>query len=82
MVAANTSCQPAFFIGLLQDQSVFNLRAHTIIGMGDILAMEKMLNIKGHNAFCPCRSCKIKGARNISAGQSIYYHLFANKGCH
>ncbi|KAJ7913178.1 hypothetical protein B0H13DRAFT_2659755 [Mycena leptocephala] len=38
-----------------------------------ILALEKMLNIKGHNVFCPCRSCKMKGARDISGGDSIYY---------
>ncbi|KAF7291084.1 hypothetical protein MKEN_01490300 [Mycena kentingensis (nom. inval.)] len=41
--------------------------------MGDIIAIEKMLNIKGHNGFSPCRSCEIKGVRNIVDGETIYY---------
>ncbi|KAJ7642387.1 hypothetical protein DFH06DRAFT_1097627 [Mycena polygramma] len=49
------------------------MHAYTIIGMGDILAVEKLLNIKGHNGFCPCRSCKMKGARNVTGGEKIYY---------
>jgi hypothetical protein len=53
--------------------AVFDLHAYTIFGMGDILAVEKLLNTKGHNAFCPCRSCKMKGIRNISGGDTIYY---------
>ncbi|KAF7372602.1 hypothetical protein MVEN_00123100 [Mycena venus] len=57
-------------------ESIFDLHAYTIFGMGDILAIEKMLNIKGHNAFCPCRSCKMKGVRNISRGDTIYYIPF------
>jgi hypothetical protein len=54
-------------------KSVFNLHAYTIIGMGDMLAIEKLINIKGHNGFCPCRSCKMKGARNTIGGDTIYY---------
>ncbi|KAJ6611080.1 hypothetical protein B0H10DRAFT_1810356, partial [Mycena sp. CBHHK59/15] len=50
----------------------FDLHAYTIIGMGDILAIVKMFNIRGHNTFCPCCSC-IKGARNASGGDTIYY---------
>ncbi|KAJ6451860.1 hypothetical protein C8R47DRAFT_998293, partial [Mycena vitilis] len=53
-------------------ESMFDLHAYTIFGMGDIIAIEKMLNIKGHNGFCPCRSCKMKGVRNLS-GPTIYY---------
>ncbi|KAJ7307666.1 hypothetical protein DFH08DRAFT_927436 [Mycena albidolilacea] len=42
--------------------AVFDLHAYTIFGMGDILAVEKLLNTKGHN-----------GIRNISGGDTIYY---------
>lgn len=51
----------------------FTLRGYNILQMGDIISIEKMLNIKGHNGFCPCRSCKIKGARNKIHGDTIYY---------
>lgn len=54
-------------------ESIFNLHAYTIFGMGDIIAIEKLLNIKGHNAFCPCRSCKIKGARIGTGKNQVYY---------
>ncbi|KAJ7477663.1 hypothetical protein FB451DRAFT_1032869 [Mycena latifolia] len=27
----------------------------------------------GHNGFCPCRSCEIKGTRNVTGGDTIYY---------
>ncbi|KAJ7719690.1 hypothetical protein DFH07DRAFT_1067838 [Mycena maculata] len=37
---------------------VFNFHVYNIFGMGDMI---EMLNVKGHNGFCPCRSCKIKG---------------------
>jgi hypothetical protein len=51
----------------------FMLRGYNIFEMGDIIAIEKSLNIKGHNSFCPCRSCEIKGTRNVAAKSSIYY---------
>ncbi|KAJ7207687.1 hypothetical protein C8J57DRAFT_1258073 [Mycena rebaudengoi] len=38
--------------------------------MGDIVAIEKLLSIKGHNAF-------YEGVRNISRGDTIYYIPFA-----
>ncbi|KAJ7075208.1 hypothetical protein B0H15DRAFT_792159 [Mycena belliarum] len=52
---------------------IFDLHGYNLFGMGDIIAIEKMLNIKGHNSFCPCRSCKMKGARNVAGGGKIYY---------
>jgi hypothetical protein len=55
-------------------KSVFDLHAYVFIGMGDIIAIEKMLNLKGHNGFCPCRSCKMKGARNVAGRDTIYYY--------
>ncbi|KAJ7026055.1 hypothetical protein C8F04DRAFT_1298344, partial [Mycena alexandri] len=55
------------------DQSFFQLRGYNIFETGDIIAIEKSLNIKGHNGFCPCRSCEIKGVRNVAGGGKIYY---------
>ncbi|KAJ7247743.1 hypothetical protein C8J57DRAFT_1240684 [Mycena rebaudengoi] len=49
------------------------LRGYNLFGLGDIIALEKIMNIKGHNGFCPCRSCEIKGARNIAGHEKIYY---------
>jgi len=54
-------------------QSVFDLRAYVILKMGDIVAMDKLLGIKGVNAVSPCRSCKIKGVRKINTGGTNYY---------
>ncbi|KAJ7114525.1 hypothetical protein C8R43DRAFT_858191, partial [Mycena crocata] len=51
----------------------FTLRGYNIFEMGDIIAIEKSLNIKGHNGFSPCRSCQIKGVRNVEGGEKIYY---------
>jgi hypothetical protein len=49
----------------------FLLRGYTLFELGDIIAIEKSMNIKGHNGFCPCRSCKMKGVR----GQETIYYL-------
>ncbi|KAJ7173918.1 hypothetical protein C8R43DRAFT_1084779 [Mycena crocata] len=53
--------------------SDFVLHAYNILEMGDIVAIEKCLNIKGHNGYSPCRSCEIKGVRNVTGGDTIYY---------
>ncbi|KAF9231532.1 hypothetical protein BU15DRAFT_55998 [Melanogaster broomeanus] len=55
------------------DHEMFPLRAYKIFELGDIIAVEKLLDIRGHNAYCPCRSCLISGARNISGGGTNYY---------
>jgi hypothetical protein len=54
-------------------QTDFMLHAYNLFEMGDIIAIEKLLNIKGHNGYSPCRSCEIKGVRNIKGGDTIYY---------
>ncbi|KAJ7224885.1 hypothetical protein C8J57DRAFT_1253129 [Mycena rebaudengoi] len=54
----------------------FMLRAYNIFEMGDIIAIEKSLNIKGHNSFCPCRSCEIRGIRNKTGNEKLYYMPF------
>ncbi|KAJ7624105.1 hypothetical protein DFH06DRAFT_1481700 [Mycena polygramma] len=55
------------------DRETFDLHAYNIAGHGDILAVEKMMNIKGHNSLSPCRNCRIKGFRNVTGGETIYY---------
>ncbi|KAJ7652366.1 hypothetical protein DFH06DRAFT_1418733 [Mycena polygramma] len=55
------------------DHDTFDLHAYNISGHGDILAVEKMMNIKGHNSLSPCRNCRIKGFRNVTGGETIYY---------
>ena len=55
------------------DESLFDLHAFIILEHGDIVAIEEMLGLKGHNGYCPCRSCKIKGVRNITDHGKIYY---------
>jgi hypothetical protein len=51
----------------------FLLRAYIILGHGDLVAIAKMLGIKGIGGYCPCRNCKIKGVRNITAKSKQYY---------
>ena len=55
------------------DHCDFYLHAYCIFKDGDIVAIEKLMNIKGHNGYSPCRSCEIKGVRMISAGGTNYY---------
>ncbi|KAF7358774.1 hypothetical protein MSAN_01216400 [Mycena sanguinolenta] len=54
-------------------RKVFDLHAYNLFGMGDIIAIEKLLNIKGHSSLSACRSCEMKGRRNVSGGETIYY---------
>ncbi|KLO12794.1 hypothetical protein SCHPADRAFT_788237, partial [Schizopora paradoxa] len=55
------------------EEQLFRLFAYLLLFLGDILAVEKVLGLKGHNGFSPCRNCKIKGFRNKSSGGTIYY---------
>jgi Transposase family tnp2 len=55
------------------DRVNFSLRGYTILEHGDILAIEKLLGIKGHNAVHPCRSCNITGIRDITGNGKVYY---------
>ncbi|KIK31997.1 hypothetical protein CY34DRAFT_29486, partial [Suillus luteus UH-Slu-Lm8-n1] len=55
------------------DYTQFYLHAYNIFKNGDIIAIEKLMNLKGHNGYSPCRSCEIKGVRNITARGTIYY---------
>jgi hypothetical protein len=51
----------------------FPLRAYRLFTLGDMVSINAELGIKGHNGFCPCRSCTIKGVRNVTGGKSNYY---------
>lgn len=51
----------------------FMLRVYVILGGGDIPAMTMVLRMKGHNAFCPCRMCRILGVMIPDSTASVYY---------
>lgn len=53
--------------------SHFPLRAYRLFTLGDMVSINAELGIKGHNGFSPCRSCKMKGVRNVTGGQTNYY---------
>ncbi|KAJ3536584.1 hypothetical protein NMY22_g5977 [Coprinellus aureogranulatus] len=51
----------------------FRLRAYQIFELGDIIAIEASLGLKGHNSSCPCRSCLLKGIRILEGTNKVYY---------
>ena len=55
----------------LTAEEFFILRAYLIVLFGDIPAISKLLMMKGHNGYSPCRSCEIKGMRN--PGEKVNY---------
>ena len=46
---------------------------YTLFKNGNILAIKKMLNIKGHNGVHPCHFCNIEGVCNITGKGTVYY---------
>jgi hypothetical protein len=54
-------------------QKHFHLRAHLLLVFGDMPAISMVMNMKGHNGFCPCRFCEIRGARIPGNVHSPYY---------
>jgi hypothetical protein len=54
-------------------RSHFLLHAYNLFPHGDMVAIEKFLNVKGHNGKCPCRSCKIKAVNNPDSPDKTYY---------
>jgi hypothetical protein len=54
-------------------KSHFPMRAYRLFTLGDMVSINAELGIKGHNGFCPCRSCEMKGVRNVTGGQTNYY---------
>ncbi|KAF8546758.1 hypothetical protein OG21DRAFT_1490856 [Imleria badia] len=55
------------------EQTMFQMHAYIIFKLGDIIAIEKFMQIKGHNAIYPCRSCKIQATRGT--GKTYYVPL-------
>jgi len=55
----------------LTTKEFFVLRAYLILLFGDIPAISKLMMMKGHNGYCPCRYCEIKGMRN--PGEKVNY---------
>jgi hypothetical protein len=53
--------------------TTFDLHAYNIFTCGDINAIEKFLDIKGHNGICPCRSCNIKAVNDSGDDKKTYY---------
>jgi hypothetical protein len=53
----------------------FDLRAYNLFALGDIIAIEKFLNIKGHNGKCPCRSCQITAVAALNKAHTYYVPL-------
>jgi hypothetical protein len=54
-----------------QNNENFVLHAYPLNVFGDMIFMEKLMRLKGHNGFCPCRACQIQGVRHPSA--TTYY---------
>ena len=57
----------------VRTRASFQLHAYIVLKLGDIIAIEKFLGIKGHNAIYPCWSCKICGIRG--PGTNYYVPL-------
>jgi hypothetical protein len=55
------------------NQQQFMLQAYLLYKLGDMQAINHILGICGHNVFAPCRSCHIKGCRNVTGGDTNYY---------
>ena len=65
------------------DNTTFDLHAYNIFTSGDIIAIEKFLNIKGHNGICPCpcRSCNMKAVNDQNdSGDKTYYIPLTHPG--
>ncbi|TEB30805.1 hypothetical protein FA13DRAFT_1754946 [Coprinellus micaceus] len=52
---------------------MFDMRAFMIFKLGDIIAIEQSLGLKGHNSKVPCRSCKLEGVQMSTGSNKVYY---------
>jgi hypothetical protein len=52
---------------------MFLLRAFLILVFGDMPAVAKLMNMKGHNGKSPCRACNITGIRIPGSDSPIHY---------
>ena len=57
------------------------LCVYLILLFGDIPAISKLLMMKGHNGYCPCRCCEIRGVR-VPGEKVNYFPLHCEDGVH
>ena len=55
----------------IRSAELFLLRAFLILVFGDMPAVAKVMQMKGHNGFCPCRFCEIHGVCHPPG--NVYY---------
>ena len=63
----------------LDKNQLFLLRVFLILVFGDMPAIAKIMRMKGHNGFCPCRFCEICGIRSLP-GKAYYVPLSRPEG--
>jgi hypothetical protein len=51
----------------------FNMHTYPLTAFGDLPAMSKLLCLKGHNGYSPCRFCLIRGERMYGMRNKCYY---------
>ncbi len=52
-------------------RDMFLLHVYCIFCLGDIIAIQKLLNLRGVNAWMPCRTCRMRGI--LQPGKTNYY---------
>jgi hypothetical protein len=57
----------------VQTGESFTLHAYLLTFSGDLPAMSKLLCLKGHNGYSPCRCCLIHGQRIQNSANNVYY---------
>lgn len=62
-------------------EEIFCLRAHLIVGFGDIPAISKLMRMLGHNAKFPCRFCSIQGVRNPEKPNVTTHYVPLDRTC-
>lgn len=63
----------------LEKNELFLLRVFIILVFGDMPAIAKVMRMKGHNGFCPCRFCEISGIHHPT-GKVYYVPLWCPQG--
>lgn len=61
------------------ENCIFELHVYNMFPLGNIVAIEKYLNIKGHNSFYPCWSCNIAAVNNPNGKKTYYIPLKSRK---
>jgi hypothetical protein len=62
-------------------EEIFCLRAHLIVGFGDIPAISKVMRMLGHNGKCPCRFCSIQGVRDPEKPNVTTHYVPLDRTC-